>query len=324
MIFLAGVSILFYDWKGRIDDCAKGKRLHQVIKNIDVKDLKKNKKQNIGLVGFECDEGVKRNKGRIGASKAPNEIRKLLSSIPYHSGKKSIIDLGNIQCANNDLVGAQVQLGEYVARLLKSNYIPIILGGGHETFYGHYLGAREAVGNDKKIGMINLDAHFDMRMDDTPSSGTMFRQILESDQNADYLCIGIQELGNTEQLFLTAKEFDVKYIPEQEIEPIQNTFAKINEFAKQQDFIIYTICTDVINQAYAPGVSAPAPLGIDPKTVRAITEHVVMLENFLSFDVSEVNPTLDVAEKTTRLIGYVVAEIMMHLNKITSQKSVSL
>jgi formiminoglutamase len=249
VIFLAGVSILFYDWKGRIDDCAKGKRLHQVIKNIDVKDLKKNKKQNIGLVGFECDEGVKRNKGRIGASKAPNEIRKLLSSIPYHSGKKSIIDLGNIQCANNDLVGAQVQLGEYVARLLKSNYIPIILGGGHETFYGHYLGAREAVGNDKKIGMINLDAHFDMRMDDTPSSGTMFRQILESDQNADYLCIGIQELGNTEQLFLTAKEFDVKYIPEQEIEPIQNTFAKINEFAKQQDFIIYTICTDVINQS---------------------------------------------------------------------------
>jgi formiminoglutamase len=71
-------------------------------------------------------------------------------------------------------------------------------------------------------------------------------------------------------------------------------------------------------------VSAPAPLGIDPKTVRSITEHVVMLENFLSFDVSEVNPTLDVAEKTTRLIGYVVAEIMMHLNKITSQKSVSL
>ena len=314
---------LFFEWKGRVDENAKGKRLHQIVQNIDVKDLKKNEVKNIGLIGFECDEGVKRNKGRVGASKAPNEIRKLLASIPYHDEKKSVIDLGNIQCADNDLEAAQTHLGKHVAKLLENNYIPIILGGGHETFYGHYLGAREAVGNDKKIGMINLDAHFDLRIDDTPSSGTMFRQILESDKNADYLCIGIQELGNTEQLFLTAREFGVEYVLEQEIEPIKNTFTKIDEFAKKQDYIIYTICTDVINQAYAPGVSAPAPLGIDPKTVRAITKHVVMLENFLSFDVSEVNPTLDVAEKTARLISYIIAETMMHLNK-APQKNVSL
>ncbi|MEI3614084.1 formimidoylglutamase [Pseudogracilibacillus sp. SO30301A] len=312
---------MFYEWTGRVDKNAKGKRIHQIVQNIDVNDLKKNEEQNIGLVGFECDEGVKRNKGRVGASKAPNEIRKLLASIPYHNGKKSIIDLGNIQCTDNDLEGAQVHLGKVVAKLLENNYIPIILGGGHETFYGHYLGAREAVGNDKKIGMINLDAHFDLRNDDTPSSGTMFRQILETDKNAEYLCIGVQELGNTEQLFLTAKEFGVEYILEKEIEPIENTFRKIDEFAKKQDFIIYTICTDVINQAYAPGVSAPAPLGLEPKVVRAITEHVVMLEDFLSFDVSEVNPTFDVAEKTARLISYVIAETMMNLNKNALQKN---
>ncbi|MBO1004405.1 formiminoglutamase [Pseudogracilibacillus auburnensis] len=306
---------LFYEWAGRIDKNTKGKRLHQVVENTKIDDVVKSDERHIGIVGFECDEGVKRNKGRIGAAKAPNHIRKLLGSIPYHYEVKSVIDIGNIQCLDNDLEAAQSNLGKYVAKLINKNFTPIILGGGHETFYGHYLGAREAVGDDKKIGMINLDAHFDLRMDEIPSSGTMFRQILESDKNAEYLCVGLQELGNIEQLFKTAEEFGVEYIFETEIQPFEKTFAKIDAFAKKQDYVIYTICTDVINQAYAPGVSAPAPFGLEPKTVRAITEHVVKLDNFLSFDVSEVNPTLDVADQTARLISYVIAETFMHLNK---------
>lgn len=306
---------LYYQWTGRVDENAKGKRLHQVVQNIDVDDLKKRDQKNIGIVGFECDEGVKRNKGRVGASKAPNEIRRLLASLPYHFVDKDVIDIGNVQCIDNDLEEAQARLGQKVAKLVKNNYIPIILGGGHETFYGHYLGAREVLGDDKKIGMINLDAHFDLRNDDIPSSGTMFRQILENDKNTEYLCIGIQELGNTEQLFLTAKDLDAKYVLEKDIHPLRQTFAKIDAFANKQDYVIYTVCTDVINQAYAPGVSAPAPFGLDPKTVRAITEHVVKQENFLSFDVSEVNPNYDVADKTVRLISYLVAEIFMHINR---------
>ena len=34
----------------------------------------------------------------------------------------------------------------------------------------------------KSLGIINIDAHFDIRpYDEQPSSGTMFRQILEND-----------------------------------------------------------------------------------------------------------------------------------------------
>lgn len=305
---------MFYEWTGRVDENTRGKRIHQVIKNININYLQRLNKTNIGLVGFACDEGVKRNKGRVGASKAPNEIRKSLASIPYH-GEKSIIDVGNVECLNEGLEEAQEKLAKYVSKLLESNYIPIILGGGHETFYGHYLGVRDAIGYDKKIGMINLDAHFDLRLDETPSSGTMFRQILEADKNAGYLCIGVQTLGNTEQLFITAKKYGVEFILETEIDPIENTFAKIDTFANQHDYIIYTICTDVINQAYAPGVSAPAPFGLDLSEVRAITKHVVQQDNFLSIDISEVNPTIDVAGNTSRLISYIIAEMLMHLNE---------
>lgn len=305
---------MFYEWTGRVDENAKGKRLHQIVQNTNIDDIEKATDTTFGIVGFECEEGVRRNQGRLGAAKGPNQIRKQLASTPFHANKENVIDVGNVACIGTALEQAQQKLGDHVAKLIQHYHTPIILGGGHETFYGHYLGARKALGPDKKIGLVNLDAHFDLRKDDQPSSGTMFRQILETDKNANYLCVGLQRLGNTEQLFDTAKELNVKYILETDLEPLEGTFDKINKFAEEQDVIIYTICTDVINQASAPGVSAPAPFGLNPEVVRAITKHVVCQENFLSFDVSEVNPIYDVADKTSRLIGYIIAEVLMHLN----------
>ena len=306
---------MFYEWNGRIDKNAKGKRLHQIVQNVRTEALQEVSDRHFGFIGFECDEGVRRNKGRVGASKAPNEIRKQLANIPYHFSEENIIDIGNVTCIGNDLEGAQRDLGEHVAQLIKHHYTPIILGGGHETFYGHYLGVRKAIESDLTIGIINLDAHFDLRIDKTPSSGTMFRQVLESDEHANYLCIGIQELGNTEQLFLTAETLQAEYILEKDITPLENTFQKIDNFIEKNDVIIYTICTDVINQIAAPGVSAPAPFGLEPTIVRKITEYIVKQDKFLSIDISEVNPDYDVANKTVRLVSYLIAEIVTHLNK---------
>lgn len=318
-----GVGYVFYEWTGRIDGDVKGKRIHQAVKNTHIDEINKVNDRAFGIIGFESDEGVRRNKGRQGARKAPNQIRKMMGSIAYHSTKNNLIDVGNVTCTDHKLEEAQEILGENVASLIENGYTPIILGGGHETFYGHYLGTRKALGANKKIGLVNLDAHLDMRIDQQPSSGTMFRQILETDINADYLCIGLQELGNTEQLFETANKHNVTYILESEIEPLEKTFQTIDEFASKQDVIIYTICSDVINQAYAPGVSAPAPFGIHPNMVRAITEHIITQDNFLSFDISEVNPDLDTEERTSRLASYIVAEVLTHLNKKCIPSSIS-
>ncbi len=41
--------------------------------------------------------------------------------------------------------------------------------------------------------MINIDAHFDTRAEQQSTSGTSFRQILEEDENTDYLVLGIAQ-----------------------------------------------------------------------------------------------------------------------------------
>ncbi len=269
--------------------------------------------QAFAIIGFACDEGVRRNKGRLGARLAPPAIRSLLAKLPYHLPKDvETIDIGDVSCESGDLEKAQEELGQVVSMLYEKNKTPIILGGGHETLYGHYLGAKQFIGHDKTLGIINIDAHFDMRDDEVPSSGTMFRQILEQDDKASYLCLGIQEFGNTKSLFQTAEKLGCHYILEKDLtkDDFQHTFKTIDEFLNNNDHVIVTLCTDSIQSSAAPGVSAPSPFGIEPNTARTILNYIVSKENVLSFDISEVNPLLDEDEKTVRLAAYLVAEIM--------------
>src|SRR5690625_3892299 len=273
-------------WQGRIDANNESLRYHQAVQLKPIDSLTKQTIKAFSIIGFQSDEGVQRNQGRPGAAKGPREIRKQLATLPLTIGNDvPVVDIGNIRCLNNDLEGAQTLLGHTVATTLKNNFHPIILGGGHETFYGHYLGVREAVGEEASIGMINIDAHFDLRTCKTPSSGTMFQQILSEDLNASYLCLGIQKFGNTKALFSEAKKHRCEYILEEEISNYEKTFEVIDQFAKKHDYIIITLCTDSIISTAAPGVSAPSPFGLEPKVVKTLLRHLVAKKNALSFDI---------------------------------------
>lgn len=299
-------------WDGRVDQDATSLRFHQAVQLQDIVTLKSSDKNKAyGIVGFQSDEGVRRNKGRVGAAQAPNEIRKFLAGVSYPFGEETnVIDTGNIACEGSDLENAQAALASRVTGLLDKYYTPVILGGGHETFYGHYTGVRRSVGKNASIGMINIDAHFDLRTDAQPSSGTMFQQILSEDENADYLCLGIQELANTKTLFDEAGKHGATYILEENIKDFDHTFRVIDEFVKQHDYIVVTLCSDSILVDAAPGVSAPAPFGLEPKVVKKLLHYLVAKEKTLSFDISEVNPELDTDGQTARLAAYLVAEVM--------------
>jgi formiminoglutamase len=82
----------------------------------------------------------------------------------------------------------------------------------------------------------------------------------------------------------------------------------LETFIEQHDFIFLTLCTDVLNAAFAPGVSAPSPFGLDPSIVRSIIRSVTSSKKTLSFDISEVNPVLDENNRTVKLGAYLTNE----------------
>lgn len=302
-------------WTGRVDDTEDRAsfRYHQVVEFMDIKQVS----GGCAIIGFECEEGVRRNKGRLGAAKAPNALRSGLANLSWRFPESArLFDVGNIACDGEDLESAQQQLGEAVTAILSKDAKPIILGGGHETLYGHYLGVREAIGKDATLGIVNIDAHFDLRpYDEQPSSGTMFRQILEQDPNARYFVAGIQRYGNTQELFNRADLLGVTYIHEDEMIPghLDKLMAALDNFIAEHDTIMLTLCTDVLNAAFAPGVSAPSPFGLEPSTVRAIIRKVAGHEKTRSFDICEVNPALDENGRTVKLGAHFVNEAIVNL-----------
>lgn len=300
-------------WHGREDGISniESFRFHQSVR-LQGLDTIHSTEKTIALIGFECEEGVRRNKGRLGAKEAPNKIRTFLSNMPaYILNNYTLVDTGNISCEGKNMEKAQLELGVHVDKLLMQGTIPIIMGGGHETFYGHYLGVRSYLGKKARLGMINIDAHFDMRKGKEASSGTMFKQILESDNRADYLCIGIQPFSNTRELFRTAEELGCRYYLENEVKEDKNKiFQAIDQFSNNHDAIIFTLCMDSITASEAPGVSAPAALGLAASDVRNLLNHIASQANTLSFDLSEVNPAFDENDRTSRLGAALITEVV--------------
>src|SRR5690348_1472209 len=136
------------------------------------------------LIGFPQDEGVRRNGGRVGAAEAPREIRRwLYRLVPWDCETESdlaalgLLDLGNVRI-DGDLEQTQAALGEVVGAVLRGGAVPVVLGGGHETAYGHDLGY---VAAGIPVGVVNIDAHLDVRplIDGKGHSGSPFRQMME-------------------------------------------------------------------------------------------------------------------------------------------------
>ncbi|NOZ47727.1 MAG: formimidoylglutamase, partial [Chlorobi bacterium] len=261
---------------------------------------------------------VKINKGRTGAAKGPESIRKQLANLPDNFSNKALIfDAGNIHCQNEALEQAQENIRKAVAEILSLNMKPILLGGGHEIALGHYNGLKyflkKSSCNINTLGIINFDAHFDLRPTfEGASSGTMFYQIAENceedNTKFNYMCIGIQQTANTKSLFKKADELGVKYILEKHI--TENNLRKIeNEielFCKSVQYIYLTICADVFSSAFAPGVSSPQPFGMNPEIALRLIKYVIRTKKVLSFDIAEVSPRFDDDSQTAKLAAVII------------------
>ena len=133
------------------------------------------------LLGFASDEGVRRNQGRVGAAKGPDHIRQALVNLPWR-GQTPVWDSGNIACPGNDLEQAQQGYARQVSVLLNQGQMVAGLGGGHEIGWGSYLGLMLHLQGQptRNVGIINFDAHFDLRLPEAgASSGTPFWQAAE-------------------------------------------------------------------------------------------------------------------------------------------------
>lgn len=301
-------------WQGRLD----GEELlfHRLFQRVkEEQNYDSILTDDFVLHGFAVDEGVRRNKGRLGAKDAPNLIRKNMSNFPVILPNFSMLDFGNVTCEDGNLENAQNNLAKNVSKVLLKGGKSLVLGGGHEVTYAHYLGIKTAF-PEQKIGIINIDAHFDNRQPEKgvgPSSGTGFWQIAQEGP-INSLHIGIQRNSNTLKLFDTAHQYGMKYILSDELffENLPSVYQRIDDLLENVDFAYLTICMDVFNASIAPGVSASAYNGIFADTTfMHFYRHILKNKKLVALDVAEVNPSFDIQDRTARLAACLVNEWLM-------------
>ena len=270
---------------------------------------------DVVLVGFPSDEGVRRNGGRAGAAAAPDAIRAALYRLTPDARQPDAfrallgrtVDLGSVR-VTGEVGEDQQRLGRVLAPHLARGAVPVVLGGGHESAFGHFLGYAEA-GRD--VAILNWDAHPDVRpllrrkgQEPQPHSGSPFRQALThpSGHCTGYRVAGLlpQHVAPAHLTWLQARGARFTWGADLTVEHVERLYADCSSPT------LVTFDVDAVDQAYAPGVSAPATGGLQPNLWLTAAYHAGRCPHVTSIDVAEVNPRCDVDGRTVRLAALTV------------------
>jgi formiminoglutamase len=265
------------------------------------------------LIGFPTDEGVRRNRGRPGAAAAPAEVRRYLARLvpdaragqPFIDLLEQTRDLGDLPVG--ELATDQDRLGAVVAEQLAAGAFVIVLGGGHETAFGHFLGYVRA---RRPVAILNWDAHPDVRplKDGQGHSGSPFRQALEHPSG---LCRGYRVAGLLPQ---SAAAAHLAFVAERggrvvwRDELTASGVAKLYDQAEGPTLVSFDI--DAVDQAQAPGVSAPATGGMSTDLWLAAAYQAGLCPHVTSCDLVELNPNYDRDGQTARLAALTVWQVL--------------
>jgi formiminoglutamase len=306
-------------WQGRVDSETDSSafRLHQCVQEYQL-EQSTSRPETLALLGFSSDEGVKRNNGRPGAVDGPDHFRSVAAGLCWHTDlQHAVADIGNISVHGSDLESAHQQLSIAISKLLSQGKKPFVIGGGHETAYGHMRGIIDHLKNTEEffsLGVLNIDAHFDLRdYTEGAHSGSSFSMILDEAKvnqiPLSYFVYGLNQNSNTALLFDKAKEYSVTYATNEEVlGDDEKAMEKIYHFIKQHSHIYLSVCLDVFDVALAPGVSAPAWAGIRYEHMLPIFKILKQTDKLISMDICELNPNLDKENRTAKLAASLFAK----------------
>lgn len=274
------------------------------------------------VLGFACDEGVRRNQGRVGAYAGPESLRMALASVSLQQ-PAPLYDAGDIDVSDEDLESGQDLFASVLAELLEAGNFTVGLGGGHEITFASYSGVTRALAaqqpaGDWSLGILNIDAHFDLRDEPRASSGTGFLQIARAEQEAGrefrYAVVGISEAANTRVLFDRAADLGVQVLLDTECSLAHQDRVEqfVLDFAASVDHLYLTIDLDALHASIAPGVSAPAGFGISLEIVHAVVRVAIRSGKLRHADVAELNPTFDIDMRTARTAARLITDLVEH------------
>jgi arginase len=221
----------------------------------------------------------------------------------------------------NEIAETCQEVAHRVCQTLEEGVFPLSLGGDHSIAIGTLAGIAKFY-HDKKqsIGCIWIDAHGDMNTPESSPSGNVhgmpFAAILGHGpepltkifsyapklQPKDCVLIGLRDLDPRERRLVKesgVNTFTMRDIDEQGMRAVME---KAMELAGQgtAGFVV-SFDMDVVDPEYAPGVGTPVSGGITFREAHLAMEMIADSKKMVSIEIVEVNPIIDVMNKTAAL-----------------------
>lgn len=281
---------------------------------------------DIRLVGVPIDLGTNRR----GVDMGPSALRYAGLQRELESLGHRVVDMGDLVVPGPEhrepgdpraryldaIVAVCRELAGRVSAVVEAGHFPIVMGGDHSMSVGTVSGVRRIRQN---TGVIWLDAHGDFNTPETTPSGNVHGMSLAAivglgapdlvacmggrpvrpEQAA---LIGVRDLDDGERDLL--QKTGVLVFTMQEVDRLGLTTVMeraLDHLQKNTDEVHLSLDLDVFEPDLAPGVGTPKSGGFTYREGHLAMELIAERNMLVSMEIVEVNPILDVANRTARL-----------------------
>ncbi len=281
----------------------------------------------IDIIGVPIDLGADRRGVDMGPSAIRySHLQKKLEEIGY-----TVQDEGNVEVPIAEMcritnpklkyidciIPMSRRIAGAVATSIQAKNFPLVLGGDHSLSIGSVRGAAR----NKKIGVIWIDAHADFNTAETTPSGNIHGMSLAvlaglGDKSLVQLwdetipvidpskiaIIGARDLDSGEKANLSNAGALVMGMEQIDRYGMVSVVEKaIERVSHDVDGIYLSLDLDALDPEHAPGVGTPVPAGLSQRETHLACELIAETGKLVGMDLVEVNPILDVQNRTAVL-----------------------
>lgn len=191
-----------------------------------------------------------------------------------------ISDIGDIVLVPTDLKASGERIERATKKLLDEAKVPAILGGEHTLTYWSSKVLKD-------IFLVQIDAHRDLRdeyMGDKLCHATVMRRVLDFLPHERLIQLGVRSCSKEEAEFAESTKIQA-YTSEQVLDDLRGIASEVRK--KVSGASVYlSLDLDVLDPAFAPGVSTPEPGGISTLDLLKIVRELGRMK-IRAFDVVE-------------------------------------
>ncbi len=294
----------------------------------------------IALIGAPLDLGA----GRRGVDMGPSAIR--VAELQQRLGRLSYLveDRGNVEVvqaesrdAGNpharylpEIAETCRRLAAIVEKAAADGHFPLVLGGDHSLAVGSVSGVSRHYRKQKQpIGLIWIDAHADMNTPESSMSGNIHGMPLAciigrgpkelthifnyapkvSPKNT--VILALRDVDQLERQMVRESGvhiFTMRDIDERGLKPVMMDALRFATEGTAGFHLSFDM--DSVDPQQAPGVGTPVPGGLTFREAHLAMEMAGDSGLMLALDVVEVNPVLDIANRTADLAVQLVASAL--------------